>query len=217
MKLYLSSYRIGEKTDILKEWIKDNGSRICIIANAKDQYPDGERKEKGTLNDISQLEGVGFEVARLDLRDYFGKEEDLQKSLRDCKAVYVVGGNTFVLRRAMKLSGFDTFLKEQEKNNDFLYAGYSAGICVLSKDMHGIAIMDEPLIDPYNYGNVIYKGIGFIDYTPIPHYQSDHAETEAADKAMKFCQKNGIAYKTLRDGEVIVKDMQTKKEQLFTI
>lgn len=44
-----------------------------------------------------------------------------------------MGGNVFVLRQSMKHSGFDIFLKEISNDDNYLYIGYSAGSCVLSK------------------------------------------------------------------------------------
>jgi Peptidase E len=207
MKLYLSSYKIGNSTGELQNWIAENDNKICLIANAKDQYTDKERVWAGTMHDAEQLENVGFEVTILDLQDYFGKSEKLADFLEGFKAFYVVGGNTFVLRRAMWLSGFDAFLKSKVNDPGYLYAGYSAGICVLAPNMKGIAVMDEPEIDPYNCGEIIYDGLSFINFTPIPHYQSDHGETEAANEAVKYCEENKIVYKTLRDGDVIIQNI----------
>ena len=205
MKLYLSSYKIGNKTNELKKWIDVHGNKIAIIANAKDQYTDLARVESGTTDDISQLEAIGFEVQRLNLRDYFDKKGKLRTDLQEIKAFYVVGGNTFVLRRAMKLSGFDVLLKEFSLRSDILYAGYSAGICVLAPNMRAIAVMDEPEINPYNTDtHPIYQGIGLIAYSPIPHFESVHSETEAASCAVDYCIKNDIIYKTLRDGDVMI-------------
>ena len=36
MKLYLSSYKIGNKTEILKEWQEKYGNKIIFIANSRD-------------------------------------------------------------------------------------------------------------------------------------------------------------------------------------
>jgi len=211
MKLYLSSYKIGTKTEEMKKWIADNGNKILIISNAKDQYTDLERVESGTLNDIYELQEVGFEVERLDLRNYFGRKEELEKIFCSVKAFYVTGGNTFVLRKAMKLSGFDELLIKYANHPDYFYSGYSAGICLLSKDMSGVAIMDEPDVDPYNSGLApIYEGIGFIEETIIPHFESNHNETEAASNAVKFCVENKIPYITLKDGDVIVREIRTE-------
>lgn len=208
MKLYLSSYKIGDRTDVLREWLRNSDSnKICLIASARDIFPDGEIKTIGIQNDAKELEDLGFEVILLDLRKFFGKKEELQNYLREIHAFYVVGGNAFVLRKAMKLSGFDELLLEYVNNPKYLYAGYSAGICCLCKDMRAVAVMDEPLSDPYNSNLApIYNGIGFIDEVLIPHFESDHSETELASMAVKFCQENDIPYCTLRDGDVIIKN-----------
>lgn len=47
----------------------------------------------------------------------------------------------------MQLSGFDELLLEYSNNPDYLYAGYSAGICCLCRDMSAITNMDEPEVD----------------------------------------------------------------------
>lgn len=212
MKLYLSSYKIGNKPEILKKWIEEHNNKICLIANSRDIFPDGERKTIGLQSDAKDLQDLGFEVELLDLRDYFGKRDELEKVFQKIQAFYVVGGNTFVLRKAMKLSGFDELLKQYSDNPNFLYSGYSAGICLLSKDMHGVAIMDEPEADPYNSGmKPIYDGIGFVEETLIPHFESDHKETEAATRAVNFCQKNNLPYITLHDGDVIIEEIINHK------
>lgn len=208
MKLYLSSYKVGNKADELRKWITEHNNKICLIANSRDVFPDGERKDLGIQSDTKDLEELGFEVELLDLRNYFGKKEELEKLFQRVQAFYAVGGNTFVLRKAMKLSGFDELLIQNANDPNYLYSGYSAGICLLSKDMQAVAIMDEPEVDPYESGlPPIYQGIGFIDEAIIPHFESDHKETEAATKAVNYCQEKGLPYITLHDGNVIIKNI----------
>lgn len=208
MKLYLSSYKLGNSVEELKKWLQiSENNKIVLIANAKDIYPDGERKANGIQNDAKDLENLGFEVTLLDLKKYFGQKEVLRTELQDIHAFYVSGGNTFVLRKAMLLSGFDELLLEYSSNPNYLYAGYSAGICCLCKDMSPLAIMDEPGVDPYDSKvPPIYNGIGFEEEIIIPHFESDHKETEAASRTVDFCKQKGIPYKTLRDGEVLIDD-----------
>ena len=198
MKLYLSSYKLGNKTNELKKWLENSDNKkIALIPNSRDVFPDGERKNIGIQNDTKELEELGFEVILIDLKMYFGRKKELEKDLQDIKAFYVIGGNTFVLRKAMNLSGFDELLLEYSKNKDYLYAGYSAGICCLCKDMKGLAIMDEPDADPYDSGlPPMYNGIGFIEEILIPHFESDHKETELASKAVEHCQENEKSFIT---------------------
>ncbi|MDR0978791.1 MAG: Type 1 glutamine amidotransferase-like domain-containing protein [Lachnospiraceae bacterium] len=133
MKLYLSSYKLGNKTEVLKQWLQEHkNNKIGLIPNSRDFYSDGERKTTGLLADSKDLQNLGFEVVILDLRDYFNRPEVLAMYLEELGGVYVVGGNTFVLRKAFKLSGFDEWVKTNYKEENFIYAGYSAGICLLS-------------------------------------------------------------------------------------
>ncbi len=205
MKLYLSSYKIGNEKEYLKNWIKKNGNEIVFIANSRDIHPESGEKEEKIQNDILELKEQGFEVKKIDLKKYFGKEIDLKKDLEKYKAFYVIGGNTYALRLAMKYSGFDNFLKEIAKKENYLYAGYSAGICVLSPSLEGLDIVDEP-INPYNNDEVIYEGIGLLDFVPVPHYKSDHPESYLVDRVVEYYTEKSINFKTLKDGEVIIFD-----------
>lgn len=206
MKLYLSSYKLGNKTEELKKWIKNHDNKICLIPNSRDVYPDSERKTAKIHTDAQELTDLGFRVTILSLKEYFNKQEELVKKLREFHAFYVIGGNAFALRQAMYLSGFDKYLETVKNNPDYLYVGYSAGICVLAKDMHGLEICDDSTINPYGI-DTIWNGLGFFDYLFLPHYQSDHKETELIDKCVAYCDKHNLKYKTLRDGDVIIEEI----------
>ena len=209
MKLYLSSFKIGNKAEELKKWITENDNKICLIPNAMDVSLES-KKELRIQEGIRELEELGFEVTVTFLEEYFGEKEKLREHLKEFYAFYVLGGNTFILRQAMYLSGFDECLKELAAKPNYLYAGYSAGICVLAEDLHGLEIVDSPNENPYDYDHVIWKGIGLIDYLPMPHYKSDHPESALMDEEIAYCRKNNIIYKTLRDGDVIIENTLVK-------
>lgn len=209
MKLYLSSYRLGDEIESLKEWIVERGERIIVIPNALDAFPDSDRKTNGIIEKCDELKKIGFKPEIFDLRNYFGNSKDLRDRLLNCPAFYVLGGNVFVLRTAMKLSGFDEFLKEISILPNYLYSGFSAGICVLAKDLHGIHLADDEKQDPYNYGSVIWDGVGLIDYMPVPHYDTpDHPESPLMFDVVKYLNENSLPYKTLKDGDVIIDEIQ---------
>ncbi len=194
MKLYLSSYRVGNETKFLKDW-NINNKKILVIPNALDVFADGERKTNGILDKCKDLQDLGFETEILDLRNYFNKENELKEYLQNYNSFYVLGGNVFVLRQAMKLSGFDNYLQDISHFENYLYAGFSAGICVLAKDLHGIHLADEPEKDPYNYGNIIWDGVGIIDYMPVPHYDTPgHPESHLMYDVVKYMQENNLSY-----------------------
>ena len=213
MKLYLSSYRTGNNIDELLKWKEEHGNKIFVIPNAVDVFSDGERKTSGIQDKCKDLETLGFETQVLDLRNFFNKKEELVDYIKGVSAFYVIGGNVFVLRAAMKMSGFDEILLELSKSQDYLYSGFSAGICVLAKDLHGIHLADEPEADPYQYGKIIWEGIGIIDYMPVPHFDTpSHPESPLMYDVVKYLEENNLKYKTLHDGEVLIEDtIQDKK------
>ena len=212
MKLYLSSYRVGNETNELLKWKQEHGNKIFVIPNAVDVFPDGERKTSGIQDKCKDLEQLGFETQILDLRNFFYHKEDLSNHIKDVNAFYVIGGNVFVLRTAMKLSGFDEILVDLSKLENYLYSGFSAGICVLAKDLHGIHLADSYEADPYNYQKTIWEGIGLIDYMPVPHFDTqNHPESPLMYDVVKYLEENDLKYKTLHDGEVLIEDTTPNK------
>ncbi len=217
MKLYLSSYKLGDKTEFLKSHIEEYGNKIAYIANALDfTNPNIERRNETISSDIKNLSEVGFDVEVLDLKDYFSDFSNgaskgatkLKSKLAAISAIWVSGGNTFILRQAMKLSGLDEIIiNDLSTRTDFLYAGYSAGICVLSPDLIHLQTVDNPDERPYKENTeIIWEGLNIIDFAILPHYDSDHPESAEIDKEIKFCIENKILFLALRDGEVIIKD-----------
>ena len=218
MKLYLSSYKLGNRTDFLKDWIKTNkDNKIALIPNAGDGYgssPEVIAEKRASHKKL--LSDIGFDVSIFDLKEYFGEEREFEKAIKNFRAFWVVGGNTFVLRQAMKLSGFDKYLLSLKDKENYLYGGWSAGVCVLAPSLDGLKIVDDPKSNPYNT-EVIWEGLSLLDYLPLPHYQSDHPESADIEKEVAHAKKNKIPYKTLRDGEVIIKDTITGVEKIFTL
>jgi dipeptidase E len=116
MKLYLSSFKVGNQKEKLAEMIGKR--KVALIPNAIDFKSDdptvNPRTRSMSLNDdIRELESLGIEYEVLDLRSYFGKKEELEAKLKEFGGVYVRGGNSFLLRKAFKESGFDEILKEK--------------------------------------------------------------------------------------------------------
>jgi len=205
MKFYLSSFKLGNKAKELARLMPKN-KKIGYIPNACD-YTNVDIKHRNEVNksDMSELSRLGLAVEMLDLKNYFGKIDKLRKKINGLGGVFVRGGNTFILRQAMKLSGFDIIFKELLKREDFVYSGYSAGICVLATNFDALKIVDDPTDKPYpELQKTIWKGLGFLDYMILPHYKSNHFESADIDKEVQHCKDNGLPFKTLRDGEVII-------------
>jgi len=205
MRFYLSSYKIGNQLEKLLSLFSDN-KKVGYIPNALDfTQADPERREKHIENDMQSLVDNGLQVELLDLKEYFNKKDHLREKLQSLGGVFISGGNTFVLRQAMRLSGFDSILEKYKNREDFVYAGYSAAGCVLSPSLKAYAIVDDATDHPYvDQSETIWDGLNIIDYAFLPHFDSNHPESEDVAKEVQYCVENGIPFKTLKDGEVIV-------------
>lgn len=203
--MYLSSFRLGDHPEQLINLVGDN-KRVAVIANSIDFGNDPERRKAGVQREIDDLAKLGLQPEELDLRDYFGKYENLEKKLAEYGMLWVRGGNTFILRRAFKESGMDKWLLGQKNNKMLVYAGYSAGVCVLSPTLKGLELVDDPNIISDGYTkDIIWEGLGLIDFAFAPHFESPgHPETEAVSREVEYYKNVGIKYKALHDGEVII-------------
>jgi dipeptidase E len=207
MRFYLSSYKMGNAVEKLKILLPAANKRVAYISNALDWSTDLARRERGEQSDLAQLQalGLGLEIEKLDLREYFGKPGPLKQKVLEFGTIWVCGGNAFVLRQAMKLSGFDELLRNLSATNaDVLYGGYSAGICLLGPTLEGIDIVDPPSEKPYGDLKPVWDGLGILKFVIVPHFESNHPESEAAGKVAAYLKEHEISFRTLRDGEVIV-------------
>ncbi|MCA9349317.1 Type 1 glutamine amidotransferase-like domain-containing protein [Candidatus Saccharibacteria bacterium] len=203
MRLYLSSYKLGNKPEEMLTLIGDN-KRTAIIANAQDSKSVESRTER-VQQEIESLTALGLQPEELDLRDYFGKTAELADKLNDYGYIWVRGGNVFILRKAYEQSGFDNLIVEMLKKDKIAYGGFSAGVCVLAPSLRGIELVDpkDEIAEGYDK-EVIWSGLGLLDYAVAPHYRSDHPESQDIEKCVEYFKTNNIPYKTLRDGEAIV-------------
>jgi len=83
-------------------------------------------------------------------------------------------------------------------------------VCVLAPRLEGLHHVDDPTVCPYPGSSVIWEGLGILDYLVLPHYKSDHPESANIDRDVEYCTKNGIPFRTLRDGEVIIEDFSPR-------
>ena len=96
MNLYLSSYRLGDRAAVLAAMVSGN-KRVGVISNALDFSAEAGWLEAGEEQECTDLEKIGLDPEPIDLRDYFDARPALQRVVRTLDAVWVVGGNTFIL------------------------------------------------------------------------------------------------------------------------
>jgi dipeptidase E len=206
MRLYLSSYRIGDRAGSLLALL-GSGKKAAIVSNALDNISSGARAifRDEVYDPHVELASLGLATEELDLRRYFGNPAGLEEKLSEFDLVWVMGGNAFVLRRAMKQSGFDDVIVSMLDRDRIVYGGFSAGAVVAAPTLRGIELIDDPTELPPGYeAEVTWDGLGLIDYSIVPHFRSPHPESAAAERAVRHMTGRGMRYRALRDGEVIV-------------
>jgi len=166
MKLYLSSYRIPAIEEFYELVGKREDISAALITNAKD-YRDHEHKEVKIEALSEYLRTLGINVSTVNLRDYCDSS-DVYQTLKDFDLVYAIGGNTFNLRQAMKLSGFDESISRL-LSEGVVYAGESAGAIVMGSSLIGLETMDS--LDEVN-GEIVWAGLGFVEEVILPHADS---------------------------------------------
>src|ERR1700728_1129982 len=202
MRLYLSSFELGDRPEELVA-LAGSAKRAAIILNALDHRP--ERRTGWLKEQTDKRTGVVFSVVELDLRRYFGAPERLKRFLSNIDLVWINGGNTFILRRAMKQSGFDMLIKSAVARDEIVYAGFSAGAVIAFDSLKGLELTDDPKEVPSGYdADIVWEGLGFVPFELAVHFKSAHPESASVDREIAFYEAAGIPYRTLRDGEVLV-------------
>ena len=216
MKLYLSSFRLGNHPQRFLDPHAPN-KRVAVIQNAQDHWTDPVKRKTWLDREFDDLRGLGLAPVDLDLRKFFGQQEELRKEISRFAYCWVMGGNCFVLRRAYAQCGFDVILQESAKEREgLIYGGYSAGVCVMCPTLDGIHLADEPELNPAGYtGEVIWNGLGLYPYCIVPHYRSDHFESEMMEGVVDHLIHHKTPFITLHDGEAVAFDTLTGNQQIF--
>jgi dipeptidase E len=208
MRFYLSSFRFGDRFDLLLA-MAGQGARAGVVGNALDAVPSAERASyaRTTHDPVAELRSAGLDASWLDLRDYFGAPDRLDAALAKLDLVWVTGGNAFLLRRAMRQSGFDRVALPLIAQDKLVYGGWSAGAVVAGPDLRGVELMDDPALLAAGYDPApVWDGLGLVAFHLVPHYESDHPEAEAAGRVTAYLLDQALPYRTLRDGDVLVRD-----------
>lgn len=206
MRLYLSSHRVGDRAGSLLALL-GSGKRVAVIANALDGTPEaaGATPCSPMPDQHLELAALGLLPEELDLRQYFGQPDALRRRLGGFDLVWALGGNPFVLRRAMRQSGFDDLIVDLLDHDAIAYGGCSAGAVVAAPTLRGMEKMSDPAAVPAGYDAApVWDGLGLIDVAIVPHFRSNRPESRGAEHALRHLCGLGLRYRTLRDGEALI-------------
>ena len=206
MRLYLSSFRVGDHPDRLLT-LRRTERPVAVVANAIDGA-DAERRAEGLELELDALRSLSLAPEEIDLRDHAGDPAGLRDRLRAFEIVWVRGGNVWVLRHALAASGADRILVELLAADSLVYAGYSAGPCVLAPSLRGLEHCDPvDELERLTGAEPIWDGLGVLDRAFVPHLDSPgHPETELLGEVAARYRAAGTPYVGLRDGQVLVVD-----------
>ena len=205
MRLFLASQDFGNHADRLREMVGRN-NKALVVFNARD----AKGEDYGIEFQKKLFAESDLKFEKLDLRDYFGKEKELRKYIDKYQPglIVLLGGNTFLLRRAMKQSGLDEILKEDIGKDKYVLAGHSAGSMAPGPSLHGyeMAYKENLVEDLPGYSKeIIWDGLGFTKYRIITHGDSIKYK-DIIKKRKKFFEKNNDKYIVLNDSDVYILD-----------
>ena len=147
----------------------------------------GKNKEEKLLKGLIDL---GFKKENIIFFNHLEVEKYRDLNL---DVIYGCGGNTFLLLKLIKESGFDKDIIQYVKNG-VIYIGASAGTHLVTKSIEQILETDHNEI-----GLTDFEGLGLFDGIIFCHYCKER------QKFYEQAKKNGN-YKvyTLRDDELII-------------
>lgn len=209
MRLFLSSYRAGGHNAELLDFLRGI-EKVAFISNAKDYKTQAERNISMREN-FDFWQSLRIEPSEVDLKPYFHKT-GAEKLLDGFDFVWLAGGNAFLLRRALKYSGLDKYLIGRVRSGSLAYGGESAGAILAAPTLRGSEDEDtpdhedDPNYVPKGYDRkVLWDGLGFLDFVPVPHYQSADVG-ESIVGYIKYLDEHKIPRKTIREDQVLIVD-----------
>jgi dipeptidase E len=210
MRLYLSSFRLGDRPERLLGLLEGGRTDrpVAVIGNALDAES-AQARTAGMRREETALRGLGLDPRELDLRDHAGGGADeMAAVLAAHDLVWLRGGNVFMLRQAMAHSGADAAFTALLERDALVYAGYSAGACVLAPSLRGLEHCDDATAVGRVYGeDPVWDGLGLLDRAFVPHVDSPgHPETVLLGEVCAAYRAAGTAHHALRDGQVLVVD-----------
>ncbi|MFD1722941.1 Type 1 glutamine amidotransferase-like domain-containing protein [Amnibacterium endophyticum] len=207
MRLYLSSYKLGDHPEALSGMVRGERHGL-VIANALDGL-DEARRHGDTEREIEELAQLGLVAHDFDLREH--DPASIVHDFGEPDFLWVRGGNVFTLRAAMAKSGIDSVIVDGLRRDAFVYSGYSAGGCVLAPSLAGLELVDSVEEAAATYPEITFDGLNILDRPVLPHLSSpDHPETAAVTEEAAHYDRLNQPYWALSDGQALVVDGSTQ-------
>lgn len=189
--------------------------KLLLISNtysSEGYLVHAEEEIKDFLRDIDSLLFIPYALADKDeyvkaAKDYFKKlginvssihqSKNPKKAVREAKAIYVGGGNTFRLLNELYKVGIVDSLRERITGG-VPFIGSSAGVNIASPTIR--TTNDMPIVQPQSF-----DALGVITFQVNPHYfdadhNSKHMGETREQRIKEFHEENNLAVVGLREG-----------------
>ncbi len=187
--LLLTSAGMQVKNEILK--ILPRSPKELKLAHITTASKDEKNKDY-VQRETETMKELGFQVTEEDIDGLI--EQELWNILHDKDVIYVQGGNTFYLLKAIQKSGFEEVAKHLISRGA-IYVGVSAGSYVA-----GPTIEQANWIHDHNkFGLTDLTGMNLVPFMLFVHYVPEYK-----DLLQETIPKSKYEYKILTDDQAIL-------------
>lgn len=190
--IFLTSAGMQVKDEIIKLLQKPAYDvNVAFVTTASKPEPDKSFVKK----DLDSMKEAGFNVQEIDIE---GKtEKELMKLFEPKDIIFVEGGNTFYLLKAMRKCRFEKVINKMLKKGK-VYIGASAGSMVAGRT---IETANWKHADRNIVGLKNLRGLNLVPFNVFVHYQPEHAELIKQKIKSKWKRKK---LKILTDSQAIL-------------
>jgi len=184
---------LASKTDLVISYLKENRvTKVAHITTAQKGVP--EKEQFYIDNQQKKLHDNGIDYEEIDLDDY--DKNSLFEKIEKFKAVYVAGGNTYYLLKAVRSSGFDKIIKNL-LNKGLFYIGASAGAYIMCPSIEMAGWKDSDIFN--HYGVTDLAGINLVPFLIKCHY-----DESIKDLVEQRARETKYEIKVLRDNQAFL-------------
>ncbi len=143
----------------------------------------------------------------MDLEVYFELDKqwkpELLKSLLDCDAIHLSGGNTYYFLHWLRNRNMMDSLVQYVRGGGVLI-GVSAGSILMTPDISTSALCGDEVVE----GETDFSGLGLVDFSFVPHFGDINVSLDDLKKYSR--DKQTVLYAAKDNGGIVVVENEIK-------